>query len=284
MAHSYTPIATEEPYYQSGLSAVDLAKMTSRRGNLGRNAEISEGIENLIKCNNRLDRHKAKIGTTVDDSSFRDSVDAERQKGLKLVREINAALTANKGGDRMTLKKFADQFAEAAKAYESVCQQIEKRLNKSVEANDKKKNKSRTRSDSDHDPNDLEAALGSDSSSNDPQQRLLQQQEEDVQFMEYNVDELDKRKTAIHQIERDVTEVAEMMKDLHLLVDQQGEQIDAIENNIIVTTQKVTEGHGELVQADKYQASSRKKQCCILFILLGIAGVIVLGVMVFKKS
>ena len=58
--------------------------------------------------------------------------------------------------------------------------------------------------------------------------------------------------------------------DLAILVQQQGEMIDNIENNIKTAKTYVEKGEKNILQAEEYQRSARKKKCCILLIIIGI--------------
>jgi len=108
------------------------------------------------------------------------------------------------------------------------------------------------------------------------QQQADQLLDQEFAFETYNEEELRARKEEIIQIERDVVEVAEMFKDLHVLVGEQQEHIDNIESNVESAREHTHQGHEELIQAEQYQKKARRKQCCILFIVLAVVGIIVL--------
>lgn len=107
--------------------------------------------------------------------------------------------------------------------------------------------------------------------------------EGDITFVQYDIEEIEKRHMEIKSLERDVLEISEMFKDLAVLVDQQQEGIDTIDNNIADTRDKVENAHKELQQAEEYQKKSRKKLCCLTFIVLIVIAVIVTVVFVLKK-
>ncbi len=114
-------------------------------------------------------------------------------------------------------------------------------------------------------------------------QAQAQAQEEDIQFTPYNIEELETRRQDIAALERDVLDVADMFKDLALMVDQQQEGIDTIADNISDAKQKAEEGAGQLDQAEDYQKSARKKKCCLIFLILVVLGLVVLGIVVLGK-
>lgn len=110
------------------------------------------------------------------------------------------------------------------------------------------------------------------------QAQLLQQQQQqvDIQFLEYDLEEIEQRHQAIQQIEVDIQEISEMFKDLHALVQEQGESLDVIETNIVSAKDETIGAHEELLKAESYQKKARKKKCCLLFIVLAALGALVL--------
>lgn len=79
------------------------------------------------------------------------------------------------------------------------------------------------------------------------------------------------REAKIRQIEGDILDVNEIMRELSAVVNQQGEVIDTIENTIDYATGNVEEGTSQLLKASQYQNKYRRK----LLILILIATVII---------
>ncbi|XP_071515637.1 syntaxin-12 [Panulirus ornatus] len=85
------------------------------------------------------------------------------------------------------------------------------------------------------------------------------------------------REQRIHQLESDIIDINEIMRDLSSMVTAQGEVIDSIEDNVESAHSNVEEGRGELVKAAQLQNKSRRRICiCILLliIVLTIIGII----------
>jgi len=57
-------------------------------------------------------------------------------------------------------------------------------------------------------------------------------------------------------------------------VNEQGEMIDNIENNISQTVVRTDQANQELTKASKYQKSARNKMCCLLLIILIVAAIL----------
>jgi t-SNARE complex subunit (syntaxin) len=75
-------------------------------------------------------------------------------------------------------------------------------------------------------------------------------------------------------LEASVAELHQMFVDFALLTEQQGELLDQIEYQVKSASDYVEEGNKEMVQAIEYQKSIRKRQCCIIMIVLVILGII----------
>jgi len=88
-----------------------------------------------------------------------------------------------------------------------------------------------------------------------------------------NVDEMvleiESRHSDILQLERQVLEVQELFLDLANLVNLQGEVIDSIEGHIQSAKAHTENAADEVASAEDYQKKARKRQCCILAIVIG---------------
>lgn len=110
-----------------------------------------------------------------------------------------------------------------------------------------------------------------------------QEQDDMSMFIAIDDHEALMRSQNIQQIERDMTDVAEMFKDLKTLVDEQQEDIDSISDNIAKTKEQTIHANESLLKAEGYQNKARKKQCCILFIVLALLAIAVLGIYFVMK-
>jgi t-SNARE complex subunit (syntaxin) len=84
------------------------------------------------------------------------------------------------------------------------------------------------------------------------------------------VKDIELRHKEILGLERQVLEVYELFKDLALLVDTQQESLDIIEKRIGSAKAHVADAESQLEIAESYQRKSRKKQCCLLVLVLAI--------------
>lgn len=84
-------------------------------------------------------------------------------------------------------------------------------------------------------------------------------------------------------LEASVAELHQMFLDFALLTDKQGELLDQIEHQVKDASEYIDQGNQEMVEAIEIQKSIRKKQCCLLVIVLVIIGIIV-GIIAAKVN
>jgi len=221
--------------------------------------DLNDGITQLSKQNAKLERMLSRIGTAADDHHFRDTLNSEQQSGAALARRLLAALKAQ--------TRTSSAGADTRQAWMRKVEKEYKRFVKLAEQIDEKQ-KEQLRAASFKDGSALSESGG------DGQEQT--QAFDSIQFVKYDVEEIESRHTQIRAIEREVGELAEMFKDLATMVDEQQEHIDIIDQNIQATKDRVEEGMKELEQAETYQKKSRKKACCVLLSLLILIGVIVI--------
>lgn len=102
----------------------------------------------------------------------------------------------------------------------------------------------------------------------------------EVQDAEQTLRELEERHKDILALEKSVTEVNTLFKDLNLLVSQQGETLDNIERNIVDVEVTVQEGVKQLDKAKESQRKARRKKCCIFGILAVVVAIVVVIIVV----
>ena len=93
------------------------------------------------------------------------------------------------------------------------------------------------------------------------------------------VAEIQERHNAVKELERKLLELHQIFLDMSVLVERRGEMLDNIENQVSKSVDYVHKGQVSLIQARKYQKSSRKWMCCSLICVLMIACAILLPVL-----
>lgn len=103
----------------------------------------------------------------------------------------------------------------------------------------------------------------------------------EVQDTEETLRELEERHKDILALEKSVTEVNMLFKDLNLMVSQQGEKLDNIESNIDHVEVTVQSGNAQLTDAVKNQSKARRKKiCCISIVVIAIVVLVIIIVVV----
>lgn len=96
--------------------------------------------------------------------------------------------------------------------------------------------------------------------------------------MDYQDELIREREAEIQEIERGVTELNEIFRDLGHIVTEQGEMLDTIEANVMATRDHTEGADRELRQADNWQKSARRRAFCLMMIVIIVTTIVVLAV------
>lgn len=110
------------------------------------------------------------------------------------------------------------------------------------------------------------------------EQQQLTQEQIDQTELQYHLLLTEERNREIDRVAASVQEVNSVFKDLSTLVNQQGEQLDTIEENVQELHGNTQQASRELHKAHEYQKRKGKWSCILLIVLLVIVLVIVLAV------
>lgn len=100
----------------------------------------------------------------------------------------------------------------------------------------------------------------------------------DVHDAEQTLRDLEDRKKDILALEKSVTDVNMLFKEMNLLVSNQGEKISTIETTLDNAVVLVESGNQELIKTRKYQKRARRRKCCIIIIVLVI--LVIIGIII----
>ncbi|KAK6202481.1 t-SNARE, partial [Scheffersomyces amazonensis] len=250
---------------------------------LTKTSDQVKGFGNLIS---QLDNQRKNIGTRRDSQVLRDKtdvlIDSMRHKNLaidNLISELDELMNQNKkltqaqpSSISITNKQTVNK-QRLTNEYNSLIRQFEKSINL---YNARKK---------DYPLQSIESKYSETTPLlvNDNQTQLqIQEQvpdmldETDLQTHIYLTEE---RNRQIDQIHSGVQEINEIYKELHGLVQQQGDQIDSIEDNILQLQDNSQQAHRQLKQADELQRKKGKWSCLLLTVLTIVVLTIVLAVL-----
>jgi len=204
------------------------------------------------------------IGTQRDNIGLRNKIHVTQlsanQVAAATTKDINRLrLTAPKNDKQRVLQaeKLEGDFKEAVNKYYSLQKELA----------EKQKSNLLLSASIDRPPSD-------DEESEDRQKQA--QLSRDLQFEQEMMLE---REQKVRQIEADVLDVNQIMRELGSMVHSQGQTIDRIENSIDHTAGNVEEGTEQLVKASGYQTRHRKR-LLILVLIAMIAVVILIAVLV----
>lgn len=79
----------------------------------------------------------------------------------------------------------------------------------------------------------------------------------------YNEALIAERDEGIAEITKQIVEVNEMFQDLAVLINDQGAQVEVMDQNITTTAERVREGTQELTKANRHMAKARNKCLCV---------------------
>ncbi|WIA18358.1 hypothetical protein OEZ85_009823 [Tetradesmus obliquus] len=127
------------------------------------------------------------------------------------------------------------------------------------------------------------AAAAGTSEADIESQALLQEQvqqesramDNTISFQEALIEERD---LGIAEIQRQIGEVNEMFQDLAVLINDQGQQLATVDNQIATTAERTHEGQLQLVKAERSQRAARNK-CLMLWLLAGVVLAVILIVL-----
>ncbi|KAA8911836.1 t-SNARE [Sphaerosporella brunnea] len=100
----------------------------------------------------------------------------------------------------------------------------------------------------------------------------------DQNEVEFHESLIIQREEEIRSIERGITELNDIFRDLGTMVNAQGDQLDMIDANIENVAQDHKAADLELRSAARYQKSARNRACCLLLILSVVLTVVLLAI------
>lgn len=227
-----------------------------------------------------LEKANRTVGTPKDNQSLRDKVhdvqSGTNQRISTTSKDLQRLTVVVRRGDKqqkLQVEKLTSDFTHVVQMYSKSQQVIAAKMKQVLLVNASQQD-------------DLNRDLigFGDSSQQQQQQQQQEQQLRQQQIqrdLQFEQDMMLEREQRMRQIEADVLDVNQIMKELSSITHQQSEVIDTIENTIEHTVGNVESGHTELAKAAEYQNRYRRK-VLILLIIAVILGVIITGVIVSR--
>jgi t-SNARE complex subunit (syntaxin) len=255
-------------------------------------------LEQLQKCNNRIERALAAISTTHDNQDLHKKLETDRHQSLKLCLDVKELLEQCPQNQQRT--QLTNELKTEMSRLESLSQELKSKdlaLNKATVRSSEKTTKT-TQNDNKRNANKRPQHKPAQQGEYDP---LLQDDDDNTtQLMEQqivkdlllteeqeqsiDIDQMQRRKEEILQIESDVQKLAIMFQDLQQMVYEQGEQLDIIEETIGVTQTNTENAYVALEQAEEHQiASSKSLKYLFCAGLIALIAVVVVAVILYTK-
>ncbi|KAB0799255.1 hypothetical protein PPYR_07229 [Photinus pyralis] len=205
-----------------------------------------------------LEQALKTIGTSRDNQGVRDKIHVSQLSTNQIIsitpKDLNRLKMIIKKGDKQKefqINKLADNFTEAMGKYHSMQKLV---------ANKMKANLLMV-----HSP---ETSSVEEAGSQSEQLQLSKQ-------LAFEQDLLVDRESRIRQIESDVLDVNQIMRELSALVHEQREHVDTIENSIDHAVGNVEEGTEQLLKASRYSRKYRIKLCILVLIAVVIVSALI---------
>lgn len=242
---------------------------------------IGYNINSVISSWKQLEKALKVIGTPRDTQASRDKVHhLQSQTNIRIqttskdLQRLTAVVRQADKKQKLKQEKLTNEFRQVVEKYSESQKKIAAAM-KQVVLQQSQQSASNFAMDDDL----ASAAAGSD------QEILIQRQksaatEASLQFEQNMLLDQEKR---IKEIEADVLDVNAIFRVLSSLVQEQGQQVDLVENSIDMTHAAVTDGAAELRKAAEYRARYRRKILILLAIAV-IIGLIVTGIIVGKLN
>jgi len=209
-----------------------------------------------------IQRLSAAIGTELDNTDIREQLQQRQLSARKLCKETEKLLKdlkkspppstpSAKNQHRITLTKIANEFSAVIGDYQRVQREV---IDKEKFALKK-------------------GPTPTDGTNVFDQSRQEQMQE---QITATDMAALQERENEMAQMEADIMDVNTIFKDLSEMVQESGQTIDNIENNVESAVVDIQEGNKQLQKAEEYQSKARKKKIILAIVVIVIIIIIAL--------
>ncbi|XP_039381320.1 t-SNARE domain-containing protein 1 isoform X1 [Mauremys reevesii] len=225
---------------------------------------FQETSANIFRINSNvtsLERTLRSLGTSNDTQELRDGLHATQQEtnktittSTKAIKQLSEIVRGSSRQERLQLDRLNNQLSDAIQRYGAVQKKIaekSKALLPSGQRSSKQQSPKTPFSDLADDEKIFNGGDGMWQNQSQDQALLSEITEEDLEAIRL-------REEAIQQIESDMLDVNQIVKDLASMVYEQGDTIDSIEANIETASSNVESANEQLAKASQHQRSRFK--------------------------
>jgi len=238
---------------------------------------LSSRLFTLTSNITQLNRQLALVGTKKDSEVVRDRVTRLLDETRTGFRDISDGVKRAKNWPdaspamKYTQDKLQNQLTSAMADFQSAQRLSAEKTRQYVAAAKRKVHHEDPERYTDEDPNEgVEVPL--------VQQQQQQAALADQNEVEFHESLILQREEEIRSLERGVTEINDIFRDLGTMIRDQGEQLDVIGTNVDSVAQDHKAADLELRSASRYQKSARNRACCLLIILAIVLTIVLLAV------
>ncbi|XP_069813126.1 t-SNARE domain-containing protein 1 isoform X5 [Dendropsophus ebraccatus] len=218
--------------------------------------QITSGDVFRINSNvQSLERNLRSLGTPSDTQELRDRLHFTQQEtnntitsSTKAVLQLSEIVKGSTRQDRLQLDRLKSQLSEAIQRYGAVQKKIADKSKSLLSGSGQRAQKQSPRTPFSDIADDEKIFNGGDE-----QWQKQSQSQELSEVTDEDLDQIRQKEEAIKQIESDMLDVNQIMKDLASIVYEQGHDIDSIEANIESASSHVESANRQLAKASQHQ-------------------------------
>ncbi|KAI1284831.1 Syntaxin-12 [Halotydeus destructor] len=242
---------------------------------------IATNVQKISQNVNSMQRMVNQLGTPLDSESLRSQLHELQHETNQITKETNDSLKAltrlpqpanlsDQKERRMLKDRLMNGFKETLKNFQLAQETAARKEKKGVIYARANSRQSGSFKDEPSQMIQMQNPIDSD--------RATVQIEEEA-----NLKALQDREIAFRQLETDIVDANNLFKDLLLMISEQGEVVDNIEVNITSASARVDKGARNLLLAQDYQSSTRRKTLCLVLILAAISVIVAVSIYVSVK-
>ncbi|XP_076066430.1 syntaxin-7-like [Oratosquilla oratoria] len=277
MASGYTRLGSDHGGGQRSYGSIDSPSVGFESGNTSTEFfklcdTITTNLFTINKAASTLEKALLRVGTPQDNQDLRDRIRETNSYASTAVQDTTAQLRSlqplirSDKQRKIRQERLRQEFQAGATRFS----EIQKKVVETVRV-------ARLPSAMLAAEQDAASATSQEMEAQEQQRLARMKALEDMEFE--NAMHLE-REQSVRQLETDIVDLNEVMKELSSMVTQQSEVVDSIENNVETAHGHVEEGREELAKAAQYQSKYRRRLCILILILIVVLGIIgiVLGI------
>ncbi|XP_069813123.1 t-SNARE domain-containing protein 1 isoform X2 [Dendropsophus ebraccatus] len=225
--------------------------------------QITSGDVFRINSNvQSLERNLRSLGTPSDTQELRDRLHFTQQETNNTITSSTKAvlqlseIVKGSTRDRLQLDRLKSQLSEAIQRYGAVQKKIADKSKSLLSGSGQRAQKQSPRTPFSDIADDEKIFNGGDE-----QWQKQSQSQELSEVTDEDLDQIRQKEEAIKQIESDMLDVNQIMKDLASIVYEQGHDIDSIEANIESASSHVESANRQLAKASQHQRRNFRMAC-----------------------